>query len=85
MILAVDARVSPSSDLPMGVFAVPGGRQAGYPTRCASEEGAAARVTRSALPLFDRRGATSGTDGGASMNLAPTLEEDRISAYPQSN
>ena len=85
MILAVDVRVSPSSDLHVDVLAVPGGCQAGYPTRCASEEGAAARGTRSALPLFDRRGATSGPDAGASINLAPTLEEDRISAYPQSN
>ena len=85
MILVVDVRVSPSSDLPVGVFAVPGGSQAGYPTRCASEECAAARGIRSAFPLPDRRGATSGPDGGASIYLVPTLEEDRISAYPQSN
>jgi len=41
MVLVVDVRVSPSSDLPVGVFAVPGGSQARYPTRCASEECAA--------------------------------------------
>ncbi len=84
-ILAVDVRVSLSSDLPVGVLAVPGGSQAGYPTRCATEECAAARDTRSALHLAGRRGTTSGQDGDASINLTPTLEEDRISAYPQSN